>query len=126
MATQNMLPTGPETTKRRSSVLLILAFFAGILVCWGALSLVALKSASSNLWSALMRRTQIDVSQATVVNRIQQLQRLETVVYTMDKVVMGKRENTILPDFLAGDKLLLLVHGEGSAELISRRSSLRA
>ena len=30
----------------------------------------------------------------------------------MDKVVMGKRENSILPDFLAGDKLLLLVHGE--------------
>jgi hypothetical protein len=30
----------------------------------------------------------------------------------MDKVVTGQRENAILPDFLAGDRLLLLVHGE--------------
>jgi Protein of unknown function (DUF4230) len=72
-----------------------------------------MKSGPWNVWSALTQRSrQIDVSQPTVVNRIQQLQRLETVVYTMDKVVMGKRENSILPDFLAGDKLLLLVHGE--------------
>ncbi len=54
----------------------------------------------------------MDVSQPTVVNRIQQLQRLETVVYTMDKVVSGAKENPIFPDFLAGDRLLLLVHGE--------------
>jgi len=47
-----------------------------------------------------------------VVNRIQQLQRLETVVYTMDKVVSGAKENPIFPDFLAGDRLLMLVHGE--------------
>ncbi len=64
-------------------------------------------------WSAVTGRTlSIDVSQPTVVNRIQQLQRLETVVYTMDKVVSGARENPIFPDFLAGDRLLLLVHGE--------------
>jgi hypothetical protein len=30
----------------------------------------------------------------------------------MDKVVTGSRENPILPDFLAGDRLLMLVHGE--------------
>src|SRR6202008_4163162 len=53
-----------------------------------------------------------DVSQPTVVNKIQQLQRLETVVYTMDKVVSGEKESTVLPDFLAGDKLLMVVHGE--------------
>jgi hypothetical protein len=64
-------------------------------------------------WSAVSRRsTSFDVSQPTVVNRIQQLQRLETVVYTMDKVVVGKREIAALPNFLAGDRLLLLVHGE--------------
>jgi len=37
---------------------------------------------------------------------------LETVVYTVDKVVSGEKENVILPDFLAGDRLLMLVHGE--------------
>jgi len=67
----------------------------------------------SRVWSAATGRTlSIDVSQPTVVNRIQQLQRLETVVYTMDKIVSGAKENPIFPDFLAGDRLLLLVHGE--------------
>lgn len=115
MVSKDLLPPGTSTKfqKRRPSWLLFLAFCAGLFVCWAVLSLVAAQSLSSSLWSALTRRSrQIDVSQPTVVNRIQQLQRLETVVYSMDKVVMGKRENSILPDFLAGDKLLLLVHGE--------------
>jgi hypothetical protein len=60
----------------------------------------------------LGRTTQIDVSQPTVVNKIQQLQRLETVVYTMDKVVSGEKENAVLPDFLVGDRLLMIVHGD--------------
>lgn len=66
----------------------------------------------SHLWSALTGSTSIDASRVTVVDRIRRLQRLETVVYTMDKVVTGARENPILPDFLAGDRLLMLVHGE--------------
>src|SRR5579871_6415787 len=68
---------------------------------------------ASRMWSALTGRTlTIDVSQPTVVDRIQRLQRLETVVYTMDKIVSGSKQNPIFPDFLAGDKLLMLVHGE--------------
>ncbi|HEV8047844.1 MAG TPA: DUF4230 domain-containing protein [Terriglobales bacterium] len=68
---------------------------------------------ANRMWTALTGRTlTIDVSQPTVVDRIQRLQRLETVVYTMDKVVTGAKENSILPDFLAGDRLLMLVHGE--------------
>jgi len=66
-----------------------------------------------HLWSAVTGRTlSIDVSQPTVVDRIQRLQRLETVVYTMDKLVTGAKENPIFPDFLAGDRLLMMVHGE--------------
>lgn len=115
MATKGfLLPGGAnEPQRRRSPWLLILAFCAGIFVCWMVLSLVAVKSLSSGLWTALTHRSQqVDLSRPAVVNRIQQLQRLETVVYSMDKVVIGKRENSILPDFLAGDRLLLLVHGE--------------
>ena len=67
----------------------------------------------SHMWSAVTGRTlTIDVSQPTVVDRIQRLQRLETVVYTMDKLVTGAKENAILPDFLAGDRLLMIAHGE--------------
>jgi hypothetical protein len=64
------------------------------------------------LGGLLKRTVRVDVSQPTVVDKIQQLQRLETVVYTMDKIVSGEKENAILPDFLAGDKLLMIVHGE--------------
>ncbi|HZQ71178.1 MAG TPA: DUF4230 domain-containing protein [Terriglobales bacterium] len=67
----------------------------------------------SRFWAILNGRgIQFDVTQPTVVNRIQNLQRLETVQYTMDKVVTGQRSSAILPDFLAGDRLLLLVHGQ--------------
>lgn len=52
------------------------------------------------------------MSQPAVVQKIQQLQRLETVTYSVDKIVSGNKENPILPDFLAGDRLLMLVHGE--------------
>ncbi len=49
---------------------------------------------------------------SSVVNKIQRLQRLETVSYSLDKIVEGDRQNPILPDFLVGDKLLMVVHGE--------------
>jgi Protein of unknown function (DUF4230) len=57
-------------------------------------------------------RTQINVDQPTVVRQIQQLRRLETVSYTMDKIISGERANAYLPKFIAGDRLLLVVHGE--------------
>lgn len=91
----------------------ILVVAAGI----GALLISLSTQTPQPLWTRLLsaitgRTLTLDVSQPTVVNRIQQLQRLETVVYTMDKIVTGEKSNPILPDFLAGDRLLLIVHGE--------------
>jgi hypothetical protein len=57
-------------------------------------------------------RTVIRVDQPTVVRQIVQLQRLETVRFTMDKIISGERENPYVPKFLIGDRLLLVVHGE--------------
>src|SRR3984893_15501694 len=54
----------------------------------------------------------INVDKPTGVRQIQQLQRLETVSYTMDKIISGEHPNAYLPKFLAGDRLLLVVHGE--------------
>jgi len=119
--------------------------WAGVVlgIAVGALAmLVIARQAAPSAWSGwaarwLGRNTQVDVSQPTVVNKIQQLQRLETVVYTMDKIVSGERENAILPDFLAGDRLLMLVHGEvvagvdfsglksGDVALVGKRVRLR-
>ena len=113
------MPDPPRTARSSASaaITLIIGVFLGALLL-GVLGFVMLSRSSgpallSHIWSAVTGRTlSIDVSQPTVVNRIQQLQRLETVVYTMDKVVSGAKENPIFPDFLAGDRLLLLVHGE--------------
>ncbi len=110
----------PGTSQRgRSSVVLALVFGLVLGVAavgaagWAMLSRSSGRSMLVHLWSAVTGRTlSIDVSQPTVVNRIQRLQRLETVVYTMDKLVTGAKENPIFPDFLAGDRLLMLVHGE--------------
>jgi hypothetical protein len=68
-------------------------------------------------WSNFIARftgsgNNFNVTSPTVVEKIRQLSRLETVEYTLDKIVEGDRNNPYLPDFLAGDKLLLIAHGE--------------
>jgi Protein of unknown function (DUF4230) len=54
----------------------------------------------------------IRIDQPAVVRQIQQLQRLETVSFTMDKIISGEHDNPYLPKFLVSDRLLLVVHGE--------------
>jgi hypothetical protein len=111
---------GVGSAKRgRSSVrlALVIGLLLGVLAVgsmgWVMLSRNSGRARLGRMWSAVTGRTlSIDVSQPTVVDRIQRLQRLETVVYTMDKLVTGAKENPIFPDFLAGDRLLMLVHGE--------------
>src|SRR5208282_3755791 len=113
---------GPHSPKpARSSAAVVLALFIGLFlgvlsvgsIGWVMLSRNSGRALLGRAWSAVTGRTlSIDVSQPTVVDRIQRLQRLETVVYTMDKLVTGARENPIFPDFLAGDRLLMMVHGE--------------
>lgn len=61
------------------------------------------------------RSTTFDTSVPAVVQRIQRLSRLETVVYSIDTVVEGAHSNPVLPDLLAGDRLLLVVHGQSIA-----------
>ena len=65
-------------------------------------------------WGGFLRsgETRIRVDQPTVVYQVRQLGRLESVVYTMDKVIEGERLSRWLPDFLAGDRLLMIVHGQ--------------
>ncbi|MGA3136453.1 MAG: DUF4230 domain-containing protein [Terracidiphilus sp.] len=88
----------------------------GIVLCFLLLLGFALV-ARAGLWNRFAgyltgRTTSIDVSSPSVVEKIHQLSRLETVVYSLDKIVEGERQNAYLPDFLAGDKLLLVAHGE--------------
>ena len=105
--------SSPHQAPRRRGT--ALALILGVLIGLVVMGVLVFHYADSpsRLWSSLLARTsRIDLSQPTVVDRIQRLQRLETVVYTMDKIVSGERENPVLPNFLAGDRILLLVHGE--------------
>ena len=61
------------------------------------------------------RTTTFDVSVPAVVQKIQRLNRLETVVYSIDTVVEGSKSSPVLPDLLAGDRILLVVHGQSIA-----------
>jgi hypothetical protein len=61
------------------------------------------------------RTTSFDTSVSVVVEHIQKLNRLETVVYSLDTVVEGDKTTPLLPDILAGDKILLVVHGQSIA-----------
>lgn len=91
------------------------ALFAGILL--GLVAFVVFThEAKTGMWDRVAaivtgRGLSIDTSLPTVVNKIQRLQRLETVSYSLDKIVEGERTSPMLPDFLVGDKLLLVVHG---------------
>lgn len=66
----------------------------------------------ATLWSAITGRNTHIMSQGTVVERIQRLQRMETVVYNMDKIVSGEKGSPFLPNFLVGDRMLMIVHGQ--------------
>ena len=57
------------------------------------------------------RSTQI-ITDGEVVSGIQRLSRLETVVYSLDTVVEGNKSSPVFPDALAGDRLLMIVHGQ--------------
>jgi len=111
------MPEPPNAGRPSLLAVLIAGLLLGALLL-GLVGFLLLSRSSgpallSRLWSTVTGRTlTLDVSQPTVVDRIQRLQRLETVVYTMDKIVSGAKENPLFPDFLAGDRLLLLVHGE--------------
>ena len=94
----------------------LLGVFLGILLTIGVIGGAVWLSTGVGLLRLLgmfrTGQTSINVSQPTVVRQIQQLQRLETVTYTMDKIISGERDNPYLPKFLAGDRLLLVVHGQ--------------
>jgi Protein of unknown function (DUF4230) len=85
----------------------LLALFAVGLVIW-----LATGTGLLSLLRAYRGGTLIHVDQPTVVRQIQQLQRLETVSFTMDKIISGEHDSPYMPKFLVSDRLLLVVHGE--------------
>lgn len=109
-----------QTEQKRSYAgTILIAIFLGMLIGAGAL-LIFVRQATTGLWNDVAtkithRELHIDTSQPTVVSKIQRLERLESVTYTMDKVIEGDRKGRVLPEFLTGDKILLEVHGQAIA-----------
>ena len=89
-----------------------MAGFAGFLFGFGAAAAIAIVIAW--LWF-FGDSPRIDISRPSVVQQIQQLQRLETVVFSMEKIVSGSQDSKYLPRLLVGDRLLLIVYGEVTA-----------
>ena len=106
---------------RRSSAFpsLLLGIVLGLLIALLAVPAVVRHvgaSMRSRISMAFLgRHDTIDISRPTVIASIQRLARLESVVYTMDKVVEGDRSSQYLPDILTGDKLVMIVHGQAVA-----------
>src|SRR5215472_10942667 len=94
---------------------LLTGILAGILLATLTLGLVVWGVTGTGLFHLLRSYAHgsvIHIDQPTVVRQIQQLQRLETVRFSMDKIISGEHSNPYLPKFLVGDRLLLVVHGE--------------
>jgi len=98
----------------------LLALFAVGLIIW-----LATGTGLLSLLRAYRGGTLIHIDQPTVVRQIQQLQRLETVSFTMDKIISGEHDSPYLPKFLVSDRLLLVVHGEviGGVDLSKLQST---
>jgi hypothetical protein len=111
MTTQYNSGRGPSGT--------IFAFLLALLL--GAATMVVfLRHATTGVLSHIADRivarpTIFDTSVPAIVQKIQRLNRLETVVYSIDTVVEGSKSGAVLPDLLVGDRILLVVHGQSIA-----------
>jgi len=106
-----VLPT--TATRRRLPILALLlgALFGYLLLSvFGHVMHAEMWDRVSHLMTG--RSTRIDTSSPSVVEKIRQLSRLETVEYYVEKIVEGDLQNPYLPSFLVGDKLMLMAHGE--------------
>jgi len=105
----------PEPPNPARASLWTRGLLAGILGTVFAVAVLFLLISGTSLFhflSPVGRGMLFRLDQPTVVKQIQQLQRLETVSFTMDKIISGEHDSPYLPKFLVSDRLLLVVHGE--------------
>ena len=93
---------------------LILVLLLGA-ACTGVFVHQARQGLAGRLAAMITGRPLNVVSAPMVVEKVQRLNRLESVVYSLDTVVEGDKPSAILPDALAGDRLLMIVHGQSIA-----------
>jgi Protein of unknown function (DUF4230) len=104
------MPIVPTNNLRPSTRLGRLAIFMAGFITAALLLLVVPYSARFPGW--VQRILRINDDQSAIVQRVQRLQRLESVKYTLEKVVSGERQSRFLPQSIAGERLLMIVRGE--------------
>lgn len=105
-------------TRRRSGSGVLLGVLLAIALGAAALGVFvhnAKSGLAGRLASYITGRPLVTISAPDVVEKIQRLNRLETVTYSLDTVIESKESSPILPDALAGDRLLMIVHGQSLA-----------
>lgn len=109
------MPDSIQTPETKTSAPRFVWFLGGAVLALAAATLFVWLLTGVGLWrwvDALRGGRSIHTDQPTVVRQIQQLQRLETVRYSMEKIISGEHDSPYLPKFLVSDRLLLVVHGE--------------
>jgi hypothetical protein len=114
VARQQRLNYKQKPRSRAGAILfgLLLFFVLGIAGAIALLRHAGTSGIAGQLGSFLLSGHESFTSAPDVVSQIQRLNKLETVSYSVDTVVEGKHTNTVLPDLLFGDRLLLVVHGQ--------------
>ncbi|MEF3273495.1 MAG: DUF4230 domain-containing protein [Chloroflexus sp.] len=94
-------------------MLLLLILVGGVVVFWFTQQMNAISSITPNLQVIVQTPTPQIISGAAVVRRIQQLSRLETSKYTIERVIDIRQGSNIpiIGDWLASDAILLIGHG---------------
>jgi Protein of unknown function (DUF4230) len=79
-----------------------------------AILLLALVIVGVFVWFFLLRSTgyKINVNQAAVVKEMRSLNRLETASFTIEKIIEAGTSGNAFNQFLFGDRILLIAHGE--------------
>jgi hypothetical protein len=94
---------------------LLAAFFAALifvlgLVTGGGSVIYDRIAAALGLSPAATPQTEI-ISREAVVQQVRQVSRLETTIYTIERVIEAKQADQFWPDWLRGDRLLLIANG---------------
>jgi hypothetical protein len=109
----DLVNANPDRGSRALWVVLVGSVLLAVFV---VVVLVPTLLVSAGIWSfgngRFGRITHIDTSATAVVEKIRQLSRLESVNYTVDKIVEANKEAPGIPNFLAGDRMLFIAHGE--------------
>jgi hypothetical protein len=83
-----------------------------LIIGWFAYSVVQTIGSAANERSGLFDTTPtVIVDPVTIINEVQSLARLETIHYSMEKVITAETNQDAF-SFLFGDKLLFVAHGE--------------